>query len=29
MIAYNWFDCDMHQSAFISWAAGCTAEQQK
>jgi hypothetical protein len=29
MIAYNWFDCDMHQSALISWAAGCTAAQQK
>jgi len=29
MIAYNWFDCDMHQSKFIAWAAGCTAEQQK
>jgi hypothetical protein len=23
MIAYNWFDCDMKPSAFISWAAGC------
>ena len=24
MIAYNWFDCDIPQSAFINWAAGCT-----
>ena len=23
MIAYNWFDCDSDQSAFIAWAAGC------
>ena len=23
MIAYNWFDCDRAQSAFVSWAAGC------
>jgi hypothetical protein len=23
MIAYNWFDCDRPQSAFIYWAAGC------
>jgi len=23
MIAYNWFDCDTQQSAFITWAAGC------
>ena len=23
MIAYNWFDCDLGQSAFINWAAGC------
>jgi hypothetical protein len=23
MIAYNWFDCDIPQSAFINWAAGC------
>ena len=23
MIAYNWFDCDKPQSAFITWAAGC------
>ena len=26
MIAYNWFDCDRPQSAFISWAAGCAVE---
>ena len=25
MIAYNWFDCDKKQSAFIVWAAGCVA----
>jgi hypothetical protein len=24
MIAYNWFDCDIPQSNFITWAAGCT-----
>ena len=23
MIAYNWFDCDQPQPAFVSWAAGC------
>ena len=24
LIAYNWFDCDLHeQPAFINWAAGC------
>lgn len=23
MIAYNWFDCDKPQSAFVTWAAGC------
>ncbi len=23
MIAYNWFDCDMPQGAFVTWAAGC------
>jgi len=23
MIAYNWFDCDKPQPAFIVWAAGC------
>jgi hypothetical protein len=23
MIAYNWFDCDRPQSAFIMWAASC------
>jgi hypothetical protein len=28
MIAYNWFDCDLQQSAFIVWAAGCPAGQQ-
>ncbi len=26
MIAYNWFDCERSQSAFIAWAAGCAAE---
>ncbi|MBW2394863.1 MAG: hypothetical protein JRG95_11380 [Deltaproteobacteria bacterium] len=26
MIAYDWFDCDRGQSAFVSWAAGCPAE---
>jgi uncharacterized protein YacL len=24
MIAYNWFDCDIPQRPFITWAAGCT-----
>jgi len=24
MIAYNWFDCDLPQRPFITWAAGCT-----
>jgi hypothetical protein len=24
MIAYNWFDCDLPQSPFITWAAGCS-----
>ena len=24
MIAYNWFDCDKHQSAFISAVASCS-----
>jgi hypothetical protein len=24
MIAYNWFDCDLKQGPFITWAAGCT-----
>lgn len=28
MIAYNWFDCDRPQSAFITWAAGCAVELQ-
>lgn len=23
MIAYNWFDCDKPQAAFVVWAAGC------
>ena len=23
MIAYNWFDCDRPQPAFVTWAAGC------
>ena len=27
MIAYNWFDCDTPQSAFIQWAAGCKPGQ--
>ena len=26
MIAYNWFDCDRPQSAFVAWAAGCAVE---
>ena len=26
MIAYNWFDCDRGQSAFVSWIAGCAVE---
>ncbi len=26
MIAYNWFDCERPQSAFVAWAAGCAAE---
>lgn len=27
MIAYDWFDCDHQpQSAFVNWAAGCSAE---
>ena len=26
MIAYNWFDCDRAQSAFIVWAAGCATQ---
>ena len=28
MIAYNWFDCDLKQSAFITWAAGCTPHEE-
>jgi len=27
LIAYNWFDCDIPQSAFIQRVAGCTADQ--
>ncbi len=27
MIAYNWFDCDLKQGPFISWAAGCTPKE--
>lgn len=27
MIAYNWFDCDIPQGPFITWAAGCTARE--
>lgn len=26
MIAYNWFDCDRPQPAFVTWAAGCATE---
>jgi len=26
LIAYNWFDCDKPQSAFIAWAASCVSE---
>lgn len=29
MIAYNWFDCDKPQGAFVSWAAGCATELQE
>jgi hypothetical protein len=25
MIAYNWFDCDRHQSAFIAAVASCAS----
>jgi hypothetical protein len=28
LIAYNWFDCDIPQSAFIQRIAGCTATDQ-
>lgn len=28
MIAYNWFDCERAQSAFVTWAAGCAVELQ-
>jgi hypothetical protein len=28
LIAYNWFDCDIPQSAFIQRVAGCTAADQ-
>jgi len=23
-MAYNWFDCDIEQGAFINWAVGCS-----
>jgi len=23
LMAYNWYDCDLPQGAFINWAAGC------
>lgn len=26
MIAYNWYDCDIPQGPFITWAAGCTTK---
>ena len=26
MIAYNWFDCERPQAAFVTWVAGCSAE---
>ena len=29
MIAYNWFDCERPQSAFVAWAAGCAVELQE
>jgi len=25
LIAYDWYDCNKEQSAFINWAAGCLA----
>ena len=28
MIAYNWFDCDRPQSAFVYWAAGCVVSTE-
>jgi hypothetical protein len=28
LIAYNWFDCDIPQSAFIQRVAGCSAADQ-
>jgi hypothetical protein len=28
LIAYNWFDCDIPQTAFIQRIAGCTAADQ-
>ena len=28
LIAYNWFDCDIPQSAFIQRVAGCTTADQ-
>jgi hypothetical protein len=27
MIAYNWFDCDLQQSPFINFVAGCKAKE--
>lgn len=27
MIAYNWFDCDRPQSAFVAWFAECPADE--
>lgn len=27
-IAYDWFDCNRPNPAFINWAAGCTVEQE-
>ena len=26
-IAYDWFDCDRDNPAFIDWAAGCLVAQ--
>jgi hypothetical protein len=28
-IAYNWFDCDAPQSAFINWMGGCVAFKEQ
>lgn len=25
LMAYNWYDCDLPQSDFINWAAGCAS----